>query len=161
MPFTQEQLKLLVHYDPDTGVFTKLANGRIATVKAFKGYSAVRILGKRYLAHRLAWFYIHGCWPDEDTDHHNGVRNDNRLCNISARSYCQNQQNRGGAQKNNKLGVLGVRMVSFGKYQAQIRCDKKYYNLGFFTSIDEASSAYMAAKQRLHLHSPRLLPQRL
>lgn len=157
MSITHEQIKSILNYDPLTGVITRLDTGCVATVKASKGYLSVEILGERYLAHRVAWFYVHGAWPAEDTDHHNGDRSDNRLCNISARSYCENQQNRGGPQKNNKLGVLGVRRHKCGKFQAQIRYFGKYKHLGLFSSIDEARAAYMAAKRELHPHSPRLL----
>lgn len=72
---TQEQLKELLNYDQETGVFTwrtQLGNPRIGAVAgtmAGKGeHKTLRIGigGKSYLAHRLAWLYMHGEWPQND-----------------------------------------------------------------------------------------------
>lgn len=148
---TQARLKELVHYNPDTGVFM----GGL-TSRHTKGYVTIFLDGKRYFAHRLAVLYMTGVFPKEDTDHHNGDPADNRWSNISPRSYCENQQNRGGPQKNNKLGVLGVRRLG-GRFMAQIRANRKYHYLGLFKTPEEAHAAYIKAKADLHKHSPRLL----
>lgn len=148
---TQARLKELLHYDPNTGVFVGLP-----IRKHPKGYSTVRIDGATYFTHRLAVLYMTGLFPEEDTDHHNGDRSDNRWSNLSARTYCENQQNRGGPQKNNKLGILGVRRFG-NRFMAQIRANRRQYYLGLFGTPEEASAAYMNAKRQLHHHSPRLL----
>ncbi len=159
MELTQARLKELVNYDPDTGKFCKVKNGApMGHVKKALGYVILYIAGKQYLAHRVAVFYMTGCWPTEDTDHANGIRSDNRWQNVSAKSYSENQQNRGGAQRNNKLGVLGVRKYGH-RFMAKIRVNREDHYLGLFKTPEEAHAVYMDAKRRLHTNSPRLLGQ--
>lgn len=90
----------------------------------------VRIDGKYYLLHRLAWMYVHGEFPNGDIDHINRVRNDNRLTNLRVVNRCVNQQNR-SLQVNNTSGVAGV---IYGKksnsWIARIKANNKYYHLG-------------------------------
>jgi len=80
--FRDKDLKSNLHYDPDTGVFTWLKfRSRYAKVGAVAGcvenhhsgkkYLTINFAGKLYLAHRLAWFYVHGIEPNQ-IDHING-----------------------------------------------------------------------------------------
>ena len=159
MELTQARLKELVNYDPDTGKFCKVKNGApMGHVKKALGYVILYIAGKQYLAHRVAVFYMTGRWPTEDTDHANGIRSDNRWQNVSAKSYSENQQNRGSPQKNNKTGFLGVRPLG-GRFMGQITLNRKKHYLGLFGTPEEAHAAYMDAKRVLHTNSPRLLGQ--
>ena len=153
---TQEKLKWLVHYDPATGVLRRLSDGRDSWSIGTHGYRRVNLDGAEYLLHRLAVMYMTGEFPREDTDHANGDRLDNRWLNIKPLTYSENQQNRGGPQRNNKLGVLGVRKVK-NRFQAQIRVGGVQHYLGLFATAEDAHAAYMAAKRRLHTNSPRLL----
>jgi len=115
LPLTQERLKHLLHYNPDTVVFTWLSkpsrrinSGSIAgRIKPKKGYVEIGISGRIYLAHRLAWLYIYGTWPKEQVDHINGIRNDNRIKNLRLATTSQNQWNK-KMQKNNTSGIKGV-----------------------------------------------------
>jgi hypothetical protein len=75
---TQEELKRVLHYDPDTGVFTrrvtlssKAKAGDIVGTN-MRGYLQVCIHGKQYRLHRLAWLYVYGVFPEHETDHING-----------------------------------------------------------------------------------------
>ncbi len=70
---TQEELHADLNYDPETGVFTRrFSRGRAGeeagTVNG-SGYREIRVRTQRYLAHRLAWFYVYGTWPKEQIDH--------------------------------------------------------------------------------------------
>ncbi len=70
---SQDRLKEVLDYNPKTGVFIwKQSLGSRAVVGteagALKGtgsgvYRYIRIDGEKYLANRLAWFYVHGRWP--------------------------------------------------------------------------------------------------
>lgn len=81
----QEILKLHLDYNQNTGVFIRrisLCNrvkiGDVAGNTNLQGYVAIRVLGKLYKAHRLAWLYVYGEFP-RDIDHINGVKSDNRI----------------------------------------------------------------------------------
>jgi hypothetical protein len=112
---TQQELKELLHYDQDTGIFTWLvprANnavkiGTIAGGKSPKGYWRIKIYDKPYQAHRLAWLYVYSEFPKEYIDHINGSRSDNRICNLREATYQQNAFNQKMSSRNTS-GVKGV-----------------------------------------------------
>jgi hypothetical protein len=97
---TAERLRELLHYDPDTGVFTWLrVKGRRVRVGALSGkangggYFQIGVDGRIYYAHRLAWLYVHGEWPVASIDHVNCDRCDNRLANLRPATKAQNAAN--------------------------------------------------------------------
>lgn len=115
---TQEYLKSIFSYDPETGIFIKniyfddkgrKRGGKKQGSLCRNGYIVLMINYKRYLVHRLAWFYMTGEWPKNDIDHINGIKRDNRFVNLREATKSENGQNRRGAQKNNKsTGLLGA-----------------------------------------------------
>lgn len=151
------RLRELLSYDPETGVFTWRVSrksgtavaGAVAGTISDRGYVCIKIFGRKYRAHRLAWLHVHGLWPEYDVDHRNRVRHDNRIANLRAVTKAVNQQNRSDAHRNNKVGVLGVQRRR-ARYVARIQVggDKKY--LGSFKTIEAAQGAYLAAKQVVH-----------
>lgn len=154
---TAERLGELLHYDRETGHFTwlvtrgssALAGARAGTVSA-KGYRVIHIEQRRYKAHRLAWFYVNGAWPDSLIDHVDRARDHNAICNLRQATNAQNLCNR-GAEKDSQSGLKGA---SFHKdtrrWQAQISVDKRKIYLGLYDSAEEAHAAYVAAALRLH-----------
>lgn len=117
---TVEQLKEELHYDPPTGVWTwlylerkgkrwnKQYSGKQAGYIAnTDSYVRIWLRENRYLAHRLAWFYMTGEWPRE-IDHKNRIRFDNSWPNLRDVTTSENHRN---MPKNatNKSGITGVR----------------------------------------------------
>ena len=109
---TQSQLKELLHYDPDTGIFTWLWTPRRGWVGKRAGsfrpdlYRAIKIGKYSYLEHRLAWFYTHGEWPDL-LDHINRNEAANRIENLRSTNQHVNQLNRKNNMFNgNPVGVF-------------------------------------------------------
>ena len=85
---TRERITECLNYDPASGVFTwKISRGKskvnkIAGCVDTTGYIVIRIDGMNYKAHRLAWIYVYGEWPNDLIDHINGINNDNRIENL-------------------------------------------------------------------------------
>jgi hypothetical protein len=154
---THKRLKELLHYDPETGVFTyvkstanRIKIGDAAGSKHNAGYLAVRIDYKAYLCHRLAWFYVHGVWPKGQIDHRDTIKHHNWIDNLRDVTQSVNQQNQVKASSNNKSGFLGVRLHECGRYSAQIYVNRSHRNLGYYDTPEEASQAYLAAKRKYH-----------
>lgn len=111
---TSERLKELLWYSPETGSFTWLVTrpgtakkGTIAGRVNNKGYRHISVDGKRYAAHRLAWFYVYGKWPAYQIDHINRDKDDNSISNLRDVDQSTNLANT-GPQKNNTSGVKFV-----------------------------------------------------
>lgn len=64
---SQERLKELVRYDPQTGIFTargkrkgvQMKDGRLGSLNK-AGYLVTRVEGKKPFLSRLAWLYMTG-----------------------------------------------------------------------------------------------------
>lgn len=155
---TQERLKELLLYDPNTGCFVwlkKTSNrvfaGQIAGAKDAYGYTLIGVDGSRYFAHRLAWFYVHGYFPPQYIDHVNGDRCDNRIGNLRLCTPAENQQNK--KPKRGRSLPMGV-MEKDGRFRAEITILGKKRNLGRFNTAEEAHLAYLRAKGCLHTFNP-------
>lgn len=137
-------LAALVTYDRETGRFIG-RDGRSVERAHNKGYVRVRIGGMDVLAHRLAWFIIHGEIPPA-IDHINRLKADNRPENLRKATPSQNQCNR-GPQKNCASGVPGVFWYARkGKWMAHIKRDNKRRHLGYFETKEAAVAARKAAE---------------
>jgi len=142
---TQSELKDVLHYAPDTGIFTWIQRGpgRPLSGQAgcvSQGYRNIRVNKQTYRAHRLAWLYIYGEWPENDIDHINGHGIDNRIDNLRDVSKALNQRN-AKRRYNNKSGITGVHWhKAAGKWSAQITVAGKRVYLGSLASIYRAAS---------------------
>lgn len=151
---SQAELKEQLNYNPETGVFTRLKTRRtdkIGTVAGGghnAGYIAISVKSRPYLAHRLAWLYVHGFMPRE-IDHINGVKTDNRIANLRPVTRSQNNAN-AGASKRSRSGSRGVFKHPNGKFRVQIKRGGKVLSLGYFETIDAASEAYRAASIEIY-----------
>lgn len=152
---SQERIKQLLSYDPETGVFRWLVNrgcvkaGNIAGSKNVQGYLQIQIDGENYFAHRLALIYVNGSIPDGHTDHINGKRDDNRACNLRSISCAANIQNQIKAPSTSTSEHLGV-SKSGNRWRAYIRAFQRQVHLGCFATREEAAQAYLVAKRKWH-----------
>ena len=161
---TQARLKEVPHYDPDTGVFTHRVTrvgrgtqaGQVAGCVDERGYVKIGLFYKRYWAHRLAWFYMTGAWPQYEIDHINGDKSDMRWCNLRAATLSQNRVNV-GRLANNTSGYKGVHWSKAAqKWQARIEWQGVSYYLGIYVKIEDAHMAYALAAERLHKEFARV-----
>ncbi|MDU9398106.1 HNH endonuclease [Pseudomonas sp. zfem003] len=153
---TQKELKKQLSYDPETGVFTwairkqKVKLGSTAGKVKPNGYVEIRVNLVSYFAHRLAWLYMTGEWPEHDIDHINRNPNDNRFCNLRMATRSQNLCNV-GPRSNSTTGVRGVDFhKATGKFRARIRFDGRRVDLGLFPTLEEAEQAYLSAQKLNH-----------
>jgi hypothetical protein len=146
----------MLRYDPDTGSFTWLACAAAQVKPGAKagrlnsqGYTEISISSRKYQAHRLAWLYMTGAWPEHTIDHINGVRSDNRIQNLRDVTRAVNLQNQRRAAVTNKAGLLGVREFK-NRWRAQITVNGTQRDLGYFDTAQLAHDAYLQAKRQLH-----------
>lgn len=150
--FEEPPKEILEHlsYDPGTGDFVWITNrrralsGQAAGSIGADGYRRIKFAKRAWSAHRLAWLFVYGEWPQKCIDHINNVRSDNRIENLRLAEYWQNAVNtaRSGASR-------GVTCRN-GKYIAQITAARSYYHLGVFDTLEEAHAAYIGASRVLH-----------
>lgn len=150
-PLTAEGLRQVVSYDPETGDFIAIIRrppvepgqpcGRIDS----RGYRIVWIARRPYRAHRLAWLYMTGDWPQQEVDHKNLVKDDNRWANLRLATTAENQRNT-GLRRDNTSGLKGACWIrSTGSWQSYIRVNGRQLHLGYFATKEEAHAAYVAA----------------
>lgn len=164
---THAELLELLNYKSETGEFIWKSKrryhlqffGSVAGSPNRDGYIHIKINGRLYGAHRLAWFYVHGEWPKYHIDHINGLRADNRLCNLREVTHAENHQNR-RSHKGSSSKYVGVSYYKqLRKYIAYISVSGKRHHLGYFATEEEAYATYCAAKRLLHPFSPDLSAQ--
>lgn len=142
-------------YDPATGVFRWIAKpkgrghsfkvGDVAGCVNPTGYREIRFQRVSYLAHRLAWWFVHGVWPERDIDHRNWTPGDDWIDNLRPATRSQNNAN-AAVHRDNKSGFKGVFFYKrAGKWDAKIKSDGRSIYLGRFDAPDAAARAYDAA----------------
>lgn len=159
---TQAHLVKFLHYDPDTGIFTRRTSSRGAKagVTGYAGtfgrdkiYVRVTFAGKIYYAHRLAWLYMTGQFPPLEVDHADGDGTNNRWDNIKTcvdhQTNCMNRS----LSSRNKSGVIGVDWNSSRKrWRARITVNGKEITLGRFVDKEDAEKAVKAAQMAAGFH---------
>lgn len=167
-----EVVRELLGYDPKTGALTwkrrnrkwfgddrafKTWNKRFAGKPAFtsndgSGYRVGAIFGQKLYAHRVAWVCEHGDWPNEQIDHINGDRGDNRMVNLREATHQENARNI-SLRSDNSSGFVGVyRDKRRNDWYAQIKVEGSTLNLGRFKNKESAVAARKAADKRYGYH---------
>lgn len=170
---TQELLKKLLHYDPETGIFTWKERGIELFNKAnawkrwntsfsgktagsefiirLKPYRSISIFAKNYYEHTLVFFYMTGRWPIA-IDHINGSGTDNRWENLREASQSENCKNT-RKRSNNSSGYMGVSWHSgSGKWRPMIMVNGKNKSLGLYKNIEDAVKARISANIEYGYH---------
>ena len=154
----QNYLKKVLSYCPASGVFTwresrgPVKAGSEAGCANPHGYIFIRIDTILHRAHRLAWLYMTGDFPEDEIDHINGDKGDNRFANLREASHSQNMQNR-KLNKNNKTGTNGVYLhEQSGKWLAFINFEGKKKYLGLFITKERAVEAREQAEKQYGFH---------
>lgn len=169
---TPQQIKALLEYDEQTGIFvwkyrpelegTKAAGwnrryvGKQAGYVYEDGYIGISIRKVRFPAHVLAWVIVKGDWPERQIDHINTKRDDNRLENLRLASAAQNAWNVPLAKKNKS----GVKHVSWHrgaqKWQVKVRANSKDYYYGVHDDFELACVIAAEAAAKHHGEFARL-----
>ena len=148
---SQEKLRHLFNYDPDTGVFTWKNPKRNSSHKPgdlaghiSRGYRLLRVDNTNYFAQRIAWMYVYGEDPGElMLDHINTNTDDNRLINLRLVTRQENGFNRPTTK-----GYYWLKCAR--KYKACIVVNGKQIYLGLYDTAEEARQAYLDAKETYH-----------
>lgn len=163
-----ECLKSLISYNPLTGEFFWKFRSReeFNSDRIFKSwnstysgkkcgsltnkYLTVRVKNSMYYCHRLAWAIHFGEWPEDDIDHINMDKTDNRISNLRLVSRGQNMANM-RATKANKSGFIGVHWAKReGRWVSSITIDHKCKFLGHYDDPVSAAKAYNEECAKVH-----------
>lgn len=134
-------------YDPNTGdFFWKVRSGRMTPgSRAGKttrlGYRMLLVKGKHHQAHRAAWLFHYGEWPDGQIDHINRDPGDNRIDNLRVVTGSENCRNKHHPSSSGYRGVTFHKKTQKWQASACLPHEKPRY-LGLFETPEEASEAY-------------------
>lgn len=149
----KSRLLEVLNYEPSTGVFTWRLGRNAGCVAGYTqscGYLQIRIDGKAYYAHRLAWLAATGDLPKDRVDHIDGNRKNNRIENLRVVDQSTNLENQRQARADGSSGFLGVSKKR-GRWRAAIKVKGKTMHIGTFDSPSEAQAAYIDFKRRMHV----------
>jgi len=153
---TQEEVRKHFSYNKKTGILrrkTATGTAKIGDIVSYKtpnGYLSVSFKNKKYQVHRLIWFGMTGYFPENDIDHINRIRDDNRWKNLREVSKQCNARNC-NISKNNNSGITGICWnKSKNKWAVQIMVNRKKYYIGRFKDFDEAVCHRLAVEQCLN-----------
>lgn len=151
------ELSLHIDYNPETGLFNWKINGRGRqfnkkknSYKERNGYISIKINKKYFRAHQLAWILYYKQIPPKGMyiDHINGIKTDNRICNLRLCTSAESAWNR-KKPKTNKTGYKGISVnKKTGKFYARIGVNRKTFCLGTFDTAEEAYNAYCLAADK-------------
>lgn len=160
----QKRLKEILTYNPDAGVFRwktkyckKIIVGSIAgnvekNTKSGKKYICIGIDGNSYFAHRLAYLYMMGKFPNHLMDHENGDGCDNRWKNLRSVDHSENMKNV-KMPSTNTSGVCGVSWISKrNKWESKIQVSGKTIHLGRFADLLSAACSRKSAEVKHKFH---------
>lgn len=146
---TYERLHELLNYDRETGIFnwriTRGGGARAGLVAGslnLNGFIFIKIDGKTYSAHQLAWLYIKGYFPKHGINHKDQIRHHNWFSNLREVNQVYNLRTAKPIVADNTSGIKGVGWHKLKKkWQAYIMINQKMVGLGCFEHKIEAAIA--------------------
>lgn len=155
---TQSRLKEVLRYEPETGLFYWAVKkgpakaGDVAGTPHHLGYVCIRVDGIKHQAHRLAFLYMAGRWPDADIDHINHARSDNRWRNLREATRAENAKN-ASRYSTNSSGHHGVSWRAREKsWIARICVNGTHIHLGTYPDAASAIAARKKAESKYGFH---------
>lgn len=146
---TARQLREAVHYNPETGEFTRRSNGKPLGFKNGTGYTSFSLFNRDRQAHRMAYYYMTGRLP-ETIDHIDGNRRNNEWKNLREATQAENQWNK-SMMTTNSSGVKGVYWHNkLAKWVAEIRMNGVKYYVGSYNDLEQAKKEIDARRKLLH-----------
>lgn len=157
---TQKQLKDLLHYNPDTGIFIwmkrpskKIMVGEIAGAKSDRGRMNLSIAKTKYKLHRLAWLYMTGSYPDGEIDHIDQDASNNRFSNLRDVSHQENSRNM-RLHRDNTSGVSGACWNKEKRgWDVEIGAKENRTRGGRFKNFDEAVAKRKSLEIEFRYHA--------
>jgi hypothetical protein len=149
----ESQLAQVLRYEPETGLlfWTDKAHKSVKSKQAGTpnnlGYIIILFRGKPYKAHRLAWLFTYGNWPEKMIDHIDGDTSNNAISNLRDVDNKTNQCNRHKARIDSKSGLMGASPYR-NKWKAQIKRNGVIKYLGVYNTAIEAHEAYKKEKNQ-------------
>ena len=151
---TQERLKEVLRYDPDSGDFfwrvstsNRMPVGSKAGKRDRRGYLIIGVDGTQYYAHRLAWFYVYGEFPPY-LDHVNQDKSDNRISNLREATKIDNGGN--SKARKSRSGLKGAHWHrGAGRWSSIVHYNGNHVYLGLFDTPEEAHAAYCKTAEEL------------
>jgi hypothetical protein len=156
-------------YNPDTGIFSWQRPGYGRTVgksigagkNSAKGYLALKINGTIFYAHRVAWLYVNGEWPEGQVDHVDGNKFNNAIANLRIATSAQN------AARRKTTRFIGPSRGVFphgAGFVARLHHKGVRHYLGYFNDPEKAKEAYEAKARELYgefAHISEVKPDRV
>ena len=135
-------------YDATTGqLFWKVVPsnvikiGQQAGALNSDGYRQIKFMGQVYQAHYVVWLLNTGQWPNDEIDHEDGNRDNNRFANLRDATRRENSQYR-TKRSDNLSGYKGVNAKPNGKFRARIFVKGRNVNLGTYSTAQKAAQVY-------------------
>lgn len=180
-----EDLLALLDYQPATGLFTwrqdrrprVKASDEAGGIKGKWNYYVITIKGRSYPAHQLAWFYVHGVWPEGSPIFLDGNTDNCAIGNlkfarptyseepraIAARAYRAKTKNIVAARKD-ESPIADIRKnILTGKWDVHIPGTPDNAATYSIARLDDAIRAYLAhveGLKTLERLPPRLIDEK-
>ena len=154
---TLQEATRIFRYDEETGklywnerVHKRIRVGQECGRVTSHGYRKLRVFGKEYYVHRLVWLLKTGSWPNNQIDHINRNRLDNRIENLRVANHFENQHNK-SIPKNNTSGIKGVTWNKRAKkWYVQLMFNKKQMYFGLYEDLELAELVIKEARKKYH-----------